>query len=179
MNAHRAAIAGLGEVMQMSFVTRDFDAALAFWGRTFGVGPFFVNERVVLEDVRYRGQPTDIDFGMAIAYWGDVQVEIIHQRNDAPSIYKEWLDAGHEGLHHTCVLVEDMTNAREVCAKAGFEVIQEGKIPGGFGEVIYVDTGGGPGTIVEILKISPRGHESFAKMREAARNWDGSNLSVL
>ena len=43
-----------------------------------------------------------------------------------------------------CILVDDMAHARAVCAAAGAEVAQEGKVTGG-GEVIYVDTGGGPG----------------------------------
>jgi hypothetical protein len=47
-------------------------------------------------------------------------------------------------------------------------------VPGG-GEVIYVDTGGGPGTMVEILKPAPGGHEFFAFMRQAARDWDGTD----
>jgi hypothetical protein len=67
-----------------------------------------------------------------------------------------------------------MDHARAVCTKAGAQVLQEGKVPGG-GEVIYVDTGGGPGTMVEILKPAPGGHEFFAFMRQAARDWDGTD----
>ena len=40
--------------------------------------------------------------------------------------------------------------------------------------MIYVDTGGGPGTMVEILKPGPGGREFFAHMKAAA-NWDGSD----
>jgi len=173
MSARQSLIAQLGDVMQMAFLPRDFDAALKFWTETMGVGPFFVNEHVALQDVRYRGQPSDIDFSMAIGYWGDVQIELIKQNNDAPSIYKDFLDAGLEGLHHTCLLVDDFEHARAVCKTAGAEVLQEGRLPGG--EVIYVDTGGGPGTIVEILKLPEGGRQGFAMMREAARNWDGSD----
>ena len=40
-------------------------------------------------------------------------------------------------------------------------------MPGG-GEVIYVDTGGGPGTMVEILKPAPGGRdEGFAHLPPA------------
>ena len=99
---------------------------------------------------------------------------MIRQHNDAPSIYKAWRDAGHEGLHHVCILVDDMAKARKVCAESGAAVAQEGKLTGG-GEVIYVDTRGGPGTMVEILKPGPGSREFFGMMRDAARNWDGSN----
>ena len=171
MDLRQGLIAQLGKVMQMSYVPRDYNAALRFWIETMGVGPFFVNEHVKLQDIKYRGQPTEPDFGMALAYWGDVQVELIQQHNDAPSIYKEWIDEGHEGVNHLCILVDDMVHAREVCAEAGAEVLQEARLAGGR-EVIYVDTGGGPGTILEILQV---GGGAFERLHEAARNWDGTD----
>ncbi len=167
-------IASLGTVMQMAYVPADFDAALAFWTKTMGVGPFFALDHVQLEDMKYRGAPAQIDFSMVIGYWGDIQIELIRQHNDAPSIYKAWRDEGREGLHHVCILVDDMAAARAVCAQAGAVVVQEGKVAGG-GEVIYVDTGGGPGTIVEILKTGAGGREFFGMMRDAACDWDGTD----
>lgn len=168
-----AQITDLGEVMQLAFVPADFDGALKFWTRVMGAGPFFALDHVKLTDVKHRGVPSDIDFSMALGYWGDMQIELIRQHNDAPSIYKAWRDAGREGLQHVCILSDDMVHARAVCAAAGAEVAQEGKVAGG-GEVIYVDTGGGPGTMVEILKPAPGTRDFFAMMREAARGWDGS-----
>ncbi|HEX5380085.1 MAG TPA: VOC family protein, partial [Phenylobacterium sp.] len=147
--------------------------ALAHWLK-LGAGPFFALDHVQLDDVRYRGEPADIDFSMLLGYWGDLQIELIRQHNDTSSIYKAWRDAGQEGLHHVCILVDDMAGARASVMAAGGRIDQEGKVPGG-GEVIYVDTGGGPGTMVEILMPAPGGRDFFAFMREAARNWDGSD----
>jgi hypothetical protein len=67
-----------------------------------------------------------------------------------------------------------MDEARAACAAAGATVEQEAKVPGG-GEVIYVDTGGGPGTMVEILKPAPGGREFFAMMAAAHKGWDGAD----
>jgi hypothetical protein len=167
-------IASLGEIMQLAYVPADFDATLTFWIETVGAGPFFALDHVKLNDVKYRGAPVEIDFSMVIGYWGDLQIELIRQHNDAGSIYKAWRDEGHEGLHHVCILVDDWAHARGVGADAGATVAQEGLVPNG-GEVIYVDTGGGPGTMVEILKPGPGSREFFAMMREAARGWDGSD----
>jgi catechol 2,3-dioxygenase-like lactoylglutathione lyase family enzyme len=169
-----ATIADLGAVMQLAYVPADFDAAVDYWTKVMGAGPFFALEHVKLEDVKYHGQPSDIDFSMALGYWGDLQIELIRQHNDAPSIYKAWRDQSQEGLHHVCILVDDMALARAVCAEAGAEVVQEAHVPGG-GEVIYADAGGGPGTLVEILKPGPGSRAFFAMMREAARGWDGSD----
>jgi methylmalonyl-CoA/ethylmalonyl-CoA epimerase len=167
-------LSGLGPSIQNAFVPQDFDKALQWWIEVMGVGPFFHIPHVVLEDVRYKGQPSDIQFEMVIGYWGDVQVELIRQLNDAPSIYKAWLDEGREGLHHTLTLVEDMAQARALVQAAGGIVLQEAKVPGG-GEVIYVDLGGGPGTMLELLKPSAGGLEFFDMMRAAAANWDGAD----
>ena len=170
----RSVITQLGEVMQLAYVPADFEGSLKFWIETMGAGPFFALDHVKLDDVKYRGAPAEIDFSMVLGYWGDIQIELIRQHNAASSIYKSWRDEGGEGLHHVCILVDDMAHARQTVAAAGASVAQEAKVPGG-GEVIYVDTGGGPGTMVEILKSAPGGREFFAMMREAARDWDGSD----
>jgi catechol 2,3-dioxygenase-like lactoylglutathione lyase family enzyme len=170
----RPAITALGEVMQLAYVPADFDAALRFWTQTMGAGPFFALDHVQLDEVKVDGAPASVDFSMMLGYWGDLQIELIRQHNDTPSIYKTWRDEGREGLHHVCILVEDMAEARRVCAEAGARVRQEAKVPGG-GEVIYVDTGGGPGTMVEILKPAPGGRAFFDMMRQAARGWDGAD----
>ena len=169
-----AAIAGLGAVMQLAYVPADIDAALAFWTRTIGAGPFFALDHVRLDAVRYRGAPSEIDFSMLLGYWGDLQIELIEQHNDAPSIYRDWRAAGGEGLHHVCILVGDMAPARAAVAAASATIAQEALVPGG-GEVIYADTGGGPGTMVEILKPAPGTREVFAMMRAAAQGWDGTD----
>ncbi len=166
-------IADLGEVMQLAFVPADFDAALKHWIEVMGAGPFFALDHVKLDDLRYRGAPTAVDFSMVIGHWGDLQIELIRQHNRAPSIYQDWRDAGREGLHHVCILVDDMARARETCAAAGAVVAQEGSLQGG-GEVIYVEPGGDAPT-VEILKSGPGGPAFFKMMREAARGWDGAD----
>ncbi len=171
--SRRSGIAGLGGIMQLAYVPADFDGALNHWIEVVGAGPFFALDHVKLDNLKHYGQLTDIDFSMVIGYWGELQIELIRQHNDAPSIYKDWRDAGREGLHHVCILVGDMAEARRVCTEVGAVVAQEGDVVGG-GSVIYVDAGGGPGTMVEILKLGPGGPGFFAMMREAHRTWDGS-----
>ncbi len=100
------AIAGLGQVMQLAFVPADIEAATAFWTGTMGVGPFFVLQHVKLDNLHYRGAPADIDFSIRIAYWGDMQIELVEQHNDAASIFRE--PAAQHGLHHVCMVVDDM-----------------------------------------------------------------------
>ncbi len=173
MTTTSSLIARLGSVMQIAFVPKDFDAALRHWTGTMGVGPFFLMEHVALLNTKHDGRPVEIDFSIAISYWGDLQVELIRQHNDAPSIYKTSRDEGHDGLHHVCVVVDDIAHARKVCASAGARVAQEAQVVGG-GEVIYVDTHGGPGSLVEIIQLPQSTLDGFAWMREQCRQWNGA-----
>ena len=77
-------IAKLGDVMQLAFVPRDFDAAVRHWTGTMGVGPFFLFEDIRLEGMRYRGDPSEAAFDLALAYWGEMQIELIRPRDDPP-----------------------------------------------------------------------------------------------
>ena len=43
-----------------------------------------------------RFQQEAFEMSIALANSGDLQIEFIEQKNDAPSMYKEFLDAGHE-----------------------------------------------------------------------------------
>jgi len=164
-------ISTIGPVMQIAFVPSDFDAAIAHWTTVMGVGPFFLIENIALERMRYLGRPSDCVFTIALAYWGDMQIELIRQENDAPSIYQ-----GCEGgaLHHTCVLTDDIEAARSIALKAGATILVEAQV-GEDGAVLYVDRGGGPGTIVEILQPASGSDDLFAMIKNANVAWDGSD----
>jgi hypothetical protein len=159
--------------MQLAYVPADFDGALKFWIETMGAGPFFALDHVRLEDVKYRGKPAEIDFSMVLGYWGDIQIELIRAENDAPSIYTGEY-AVKDRMHHVCLFVKSITEARAACAAAGAEILVEGKV-GDTGEVIYVDAGGGPGHVIELLQPMEGSEGLFAMMKDAARNWDGSD----
>jgi hypothetical protein len=167
-----SSIKALGDVVQMAYLPEDFDAALKYWTETVGVGPFFLMENVRLGEMKYRGQPTDSVFSIAIGYWGDIQIELIRPENDAPSIYNGDY-AVTDRMHHICIFVKSIEEARAACAEVGAEILVEGKV-GEDGEVIYVDAGGGPGTVIELLQPMGGSEGLFDMMRDAARNWDGS-----
>ncbi len=168
-------IAQLGAVMQIAYVPADFDAALRFWIDIMGVGPFFVREHVQLEKVLYREEVSCPDFDMALAYWGNIQIELVRQHNDAPSIYADWRASGLYGVQHLCVMVEDMVQTRRMVALQGATIVQEVFMPADAGEAIYVDFGGGPGTMIEYLCLAPSRIAGFDAMRAAASQWDGKD----
>ena len=89
-----------GDVIQNGYVVRDIEAAMRHWIDILGVGPWFYIEHLPVPDFEYKGQPSPVDISLALANSGTLQIELIQQRNDAPSLYLDFLNAGHEGLQH-------------------------------------------------------------------------------
>jgi methylmalonyl-CoA/ethylmalonyl-CoA epimerase len=167
-------IKDIGPVMQMAFVPTDFDAALTYWTEVMGVGPFYLIQNIELGEMRYLGEPTACKFSLALAYWGDMQIELIRPENDAPGIYRGKYGVSGDVLHHTCILTDDLVQARKIAEASGAKVLVEGTT-GSDGAVIYVDTGGGAGSIVEILQMASGSEGLFAMIKAASVDWDGSD----
>lgn len=159
-------LAALGVPMQLAFVPTDIDKALHYWAGIMGAGPFFHLPELSLPNCRYRGIATNPVFSLWLGYWGDMQVELIHQHDEAPSIYLDAMD--DRCLHHICLLVDDVEAA--IAAATDAEVLQQADVPGG-GAVAYVQPA--QGAMVELLKPAPGTRELFQMMRAAHRDWDG------
>jgi hypothetical protein len=167
----RNRLSNLGELMQIAFVPQDFDGAIQHWLK-MGAGPFFLLEDNQAEWVSAYGVELPLVLDIAVGNWGDMQIEIIRQKSAGKTIYSDWRKAGREGVHHTCIMVSDMGEARAACRDHGFAVVHEGRH--GASEWLYADTHGGPGTLLEILCM-PAGAPSLADMtRAATRSWDGT-----
>jgi len=89
-----------GAVRQNGYVVQDIEAAMDHWINVMGVGPWYYIRHVQTDYFCHRGVDTPVEMSIAPANSGDLQIELIQQRNAAPSMYKEFLDAGHEGLQH-------------------------------------------------------------------------------
>ena len=77
-----------GQVRQNGYVVNDVEAAMRYWSETLGVGPFFYAPRVPVKNFHYRGAPQPIEVSVALANSGPLQIELVQQRNDVPSMYK-------------------------------------------------------------------------------------------
>jgi hypothetical protein len=159
-------------IIQNGYVVKDLEAALDHWTRKCGIGPFFLLEHINFARLMFRGQPTKIDMTAAIAYWGEVQVELICQHDDAPSIYTEFSRSKGEGLQHVGVMTDSVERHLAELAKVGIKPTQWGHTEAGV-QFAYVDTDFHPGGMIEIVESGPMITTFFNMAREAARNWDG------
>jgi hypothetical protein len=137
------------------------------------VGPFFLFEHIPFDRTWYRDNPTSIDLTVAIAYWGEMQIELIWQHDDAPSIYTDFRARGLTGLQHMGVLTRSVDADLGKLREQGVHPVQHGSTKTGM-RFAYVSTDHHPGGMVELIETSPMVENFFGMMREAARTWDGS-----
>jgi hypothetical protein len=163
-----------GNVRQNGYVVRDIHAAIRHWTETLGVGPFFYVKVAPIESFHYMGKPSGCQCAIALANSGDLQIELIEQLNDEPSMYRDFLAAGREGLQHIAYWTETMDEDLARVAALGYEIGQCGTV-GENGRFVYYTTEAHPGTVVELSEISGRKGQLFRAIREAAAVWDGSN----
>src|SRR5262249_54325108 len=89
-----------GSIAQVGYVVRDIDRALDQWVNAVGVGPFFLVRRLEVESYVHRGKAYDMAFSVAVGNSGPLQIELVMPLDDTPSMWNEFLDQGHEGIHH-------------------------------------------------------------------------------
>ena len=90
----------LGPIRQLGYVVDDIEGGMKYWSEVMGVGPWFYNPRVPIEDYTFDGQRYDPENSVALANSGEMQVELIQIRNDAPSMYRDFMAKGLRGLQH-------------------------------------------------------------------------------
>ena len=159
-------------IVQNGYVVRDLERSMDHWTQKCGIGPFFLLEHINFAKLMFRGQPTKIDMTAAIAYWGDVQVELIYQHDKAPSIYTEFAAAKGEGLQHVGVMTDSVDEHLAQLAKHDVEPVQWGATATGI-RFAYVNTDQHPGGMIELIERGPAIDAFFGMAREAARTWDG------
>jgi hypothetical protein len=162
-----------GPVVQNAFVVRDIEAAAAHWSAKIGVGPFFLLEHIAFGEVHFRGRPLSIDLSVAIAQWGDLQIELIQQHDPTPSIYTEFSARHGEGLQHLGVMCHSVQEELERLRPHGIEAVQWGATAGGM-RFAYLATDAQPGGMIELIERGAAVEAFFGLVRRAASDWDGT-----
>ncbi|MGB6104353.1 MAG: VOC family protein [Pusillimonas sp.] len=161
-----------GEVRQLGYVVKDIEAAMAYWSDTLGVGPWYYNPKVPIENYQYRGASYEPHNSVALANSGFVQVELIQCRNDVPSMYRDFLQAGHTGLQHVAYWTENYDADLARLTGQGFRPVMSGEV-GERGRFVYFDTEYHPGTVIELSEVAGPKGKLFDLIRTESQHWDG------
>ena len=163
-----------GEIRQLGYVVKDIEAAMEYWSKTLGVGPWFYNPKVPIKNYSYRGEAHEPHNSVALANSGFVQVELIQTRNDVPSMYRDFQQAGNTGLQHVAYWTSNYDADLERLLKQGFKPVMSGEV-GEKGRFIYFDTEYHPGTVIELSEVAGPKGKMFDLIRASSENWDGTD----
>jgi methylmalonyl-CoA/ethylmalonyl-CoA epimerase len=175
MNSKQAQPGSFGPVKQLGYVVEDLQAAVDAWSRQLGVGPWLLIRNIPLHSV-YRGQPSTPLIDIALSYRDGLQIELIHQRNDAASPYR---DAAHPGLHHMAFVCDDIEADLRRAQAQGLHVVCDIRMPAG-GRYVYLQSPELGGQVyIEFLENTAQMRDMFAQGVAAAASWDGSGEPLV
>jgi Glyoxalase/Bleomycin resistance protein/Dioxygenase superfamily len=161
-----------GPIRQIGYVVTDLDGAMQSW-IDMGVGPWFVIRGLAMRAL-YRGEPCETTLSLALSTSGDLQVELIQQEDDTPSIFTEFVTSNRPGFHQLAYWTEDFDASKKAVEDAGWPIVWSGGE--GFGvRFAYVEPPNSPAQIIEISELTDAQAASAKFIRDAAANWDGSD----
>ena len=163
-----------GPVRQMGYVVRDIESAMHNWTTTLHIGPFYYVERVPGVDLRYQGAAGSPRVSLALAYSGDLQIELIQQHDQTPSSYLDFLAAGNEGLHHIGFFTEHYDLDLQRAAEAGLHVEQSAVLGDQVGKSTYFSTNGHGEPVLGLLAVNAAIRDLYRMVHAEAGRWDGS-----
>ena len=101
-----------------------------------------------------------------------MQIELIKQHCDTPSIYNEYVNHKKNTLHHLCTFTKNIENDIKILESQGYRNLQGGKTMDE-GTFSYLDIDNNFSPILEIAQLSEGALGMFDMIKEASMNWDG------
>ena len=155
---------------QLGHVVDDVYAAAARWVRAFGIGPFHVLP-VVGQQADYGGEVRTVQIQVAVAQAGPVQIELIQQHCDTPSIFAEWSRGGTSAFHQMATLTNDYDGKVTHFKALGYSIAAE-SLGGGF-RVAYIDTAAEFGFYTEVVDAPSTFLDQVRSISDTCADWDG------
>jgi hypothetical protein len=115
----------------------------------------------------------NVDMGVALGYSGPIQIELIVQHNDAPSLYRDFLaERPQGGLHHVAFATARLDEAIAQGEALGTPVVRQWTDQLGV-RYAYLEPTAASESYVELLEATPTLLGFFEQIEKAARFWDG------
>ena len=152
-------------LQQIAYVVRDIQAGQRFFIEHIGIPRFYLMEDVRFANQTYRGQECDSSLHIAMAYAGEIQIELVESLS-GQNIYQEFLEGKGEGLHHLGFLIDDYERAVRDFTANGYPVIQSGRVRRDRGtRFAYFDTEAAIGSLMEIIAPDEAGWQLFDRIK--------------
>lgn len=132
----------LNSLAQVGYIVKDIEAAKEKFAGLFGVPvpPTIDGGKYEITQTVYRGEKAP-EANCLMAFFNldnGFQIELI-QPNEAPSVWREFLEESGEGLHHIAFRMKGMKENIAACEKLGMPLLQKGEYGNGAGRYAYLD----------------------------------------
>jgi hypothetical protein len=161
-------------LVQLGFVVDNLLAAAESWVTTFGIGPFHVMPRTQIPCTYRSDETASLDTRLGVAQAGPVQIELIEDLTDGPTIYHEMRDrygARPFGIHQLSTLTADFDGKKRHYEQAGHELACEINAQGQ--RVAFYDTYERFGFYTEVIADKPSLRADLANIAKTCATWDG------
>jgi hypothetical protein len=158
---------------QIGHVVDDLVRAANEWAVVFGIGPFHVLPVVDQQLTMPDGQISTVRIQVAAAQAGPVQIELIQQHCDTPSIYRDWTRGGTSSFHQLATVTDDYDAKKAHFERLGHRTAAESL--GSRFRVAYVDTAAAFGFYTEIVERTPAFIHQLDVVSKTCATWDGTD----
>jgi Glyoxalase/Bleomycin resistance protein/Dioxygenase superfamily len=164
----------LGEPHHFAYVVEDIEATVNRLVDQLGAGPFFLVERVPLENVVSRGEPAEFVHNSAFGCCGGGAIELIEAVSLAPERVQRGLSGPRPGIHHLAYVVPptEVADVRSSLDERGLRQYLSARL--GDVEMTLHDASAVLGHDIEIHVDSEGLRAFFEMVRGGAEGWDGS-----
>jgi catechol 2,3-dioxygenase-like lactoylglutathione lyase family enzyme len=146
---------GLPSVGQLGFIVHDIQRYLPSVASAFNLKTWY-EPQYSEKQFKIGGGIVELDFNLAFAYSGKLQIELVEEKSQRAPIYKDHLDSYGQGLHHLGFYVPDLDAKLTIARQLGLGILLEGQFTtagGGDARFAYLDTRQMCGIIVELINI--------------------------
>lgn len=162
-------------IVQIAYFVTDAEQAAYKAAAQYGAGPFFLVRNIELAWGECRGQPQAFVHTSAYGQWGSLMLELVQQDVEGPSPFRDMYAPGEQGLHHMAMMVDSLSNAYADTATQGYQIAAKAETLTGT-EFAFVDTVAELDHMLEIYEKSEALTGFYARVREAAERWDGTQV---
>jgi glyoxalase/bleomycin resistance protein/dioxygenase superfamily protein len=167
-------------IIQIAYTVADIEQGMRHYAELLHVGPWFLVGPFVPPKGVYRGVMTTMKVSLALAYSGELMVELIQQHDQQPSVFQETLKTrGAHGFHHWAIGARDFEKATARYRSRGYQEAFTDTAPDPLGcRVIYFDTGRDLPGMLEVIEMNTPAEQAFHKIYQAAQEWNGTDHIV-
>ena len=164
----------LGEPHHYAYVVDDIEATVSRLVEQLGAGPFFLIEKVPLENVLSRGEPAEFVHNSAFGCCGDGAVELIEAISLAPERVEKAFADPRPRIQHVAYVVPpaEVAGLRRSLDERDLPQFLSSQL--GEVETTLHDASAVLGHDIEIHADNEGLRDFFGMVRAGAEGWDGS-----